>query len=429
MKTIGLAATITAFQVSGLRAQDQKAERPNIVLIMADDLGYEGLSCNGGQSYETPVLDQLAQTGVRFTHCYSQPLCTPSRVQIMTGKYNFRNYKMFGYLDPGQTTFGNILKESGYATCIAGKWQLGNGIEAPHHTGFDEYCLWQIYATRAGKDVRGPRYADPKVHVNGSVLEGTDGKYGPDVFVDFINDFITENKDKPFFVYYPMVLTHDPFVPTPASDEWETDRYKKDKSLFKDMVEYMDYSIGRIVEHLDELGIRDNTLIIFTGDNGSPRQITSLLNGNEIKGGKSYMTDAGTHVPLIANWPGTIPIGMVSDDLIDFSDFLPTLAEIGKAKIPQHLKPDGRSFYPQLTGTKGNPRDWVYVYYWGRGRDVFKTREFARDKQFKLYDDGSFFDVVNDPLELKPITDESHSIDMVKAKQKLSEVLKNIKSN
>nr|NQU88916.1 sulfatase-like hydrolase/transferase [Bacteroidota bacterium] len=427
VKILILSVFILTLPYIALIAQEQKTNRPNIILIMADDLGYEGLGCNGGQSYSTPKLDQLASTGIRFEHCYSQPLCTPSRVQIMTGRYNFRNYKMFGYLDPGETTFGNILKDAGYVTCIAGKWQLGNGIEGPNHAGFDEYCLWQIYTRVAGKYVLGPRYADPKVYINGKVLENTKGEYGPDIFVDFINDFILENKDKSFFVYYPMVLTHDPFVPTPDSEEWENDRYKKDKKLFKDMVEYMDKSIGRIIDNLDELGLRENTLIIFIGDNGSPRQIKSKFNDGWIQGGKAFMTDAGTHVPLIANWPGTIPSGLVSDDLIDFSDFLPTLTEIGRTDIPEYLVIDGQSFYPQLKGEIGNPREWVFSHYWGRGRDVFKTREFVRDKRYKLYNDGKFFDILNDSLEENPIPEEMITEKLGAIKLRLQNVLDNMK--
>jgi len=415
--------------LSGLKnyAQQQDLNRPNIILIMADDFGYEGLGCNGGQSYSTPEIDKLAETGIRFENCYSQPLCTPSRVQIMTGRYNFRNYIMFGYLHPGEVTFGNVLKEAGYATCIAGKWQLGNGIESPFHNGFDEYCLWQIYALEAGKDARGPRYADPKVYVNGTVAENTRGKYGPDLFVDFINEFIRQNKDNPFFVYYPMVLTHDPFYPTPDSKEWEEDRYKKDKKFFKDMVEYMDKSVGCIVANLEELGLRENSLIIFTGDNGSPKQIKSKWNDDWIQGGKSHTTDAGTHVPLIVNWPGTIQHGLVSDDLIDFSDFFPTLVEIGMADIPENLIIDGRSFYSQLKGEEGIPREWVYVYYWGRGRNVFNTREFARDKRYKLYDDGKFYDTENDPLEQNPLTEEKCSDELLNIKSQLQSVLEDIR--
>lgn len=383
-----------------------KINKPNIILIMADDLGYECIGCYGGQSYKTPVLDQLTKTGVRFQHCYSQPLCTPSRVQIMTGRYNFRNYKMFGYLDLPEITFGHVLKETGYNTCIAGKWQLGNGIEGPYHAGFNEYCLWQIYSNIAGKGVAGSRYADPKIYQNGKVLKNTKGKYGPDIFCNYILDFIERNKSKPFFIYYPMALIHGPFVPTPDSQDWMKHNYKNDKKYFSDMVTYMDKIIGRIVNKLEELDVREKTLILFTGDNGTDRRIQSRINGDLLQGGKSLMTDAGTHVPLIASWQGMIPENSVCYDLIDFTDFMPTLEAIANTALPEKVKIDGRSFPPQLYGKKGNPREWVFTHYWGYGRDIMKTRRCVRNKQWKLYDDGSFFNVSSDPLEQNPIRSE-----------------------
>ena len=151
------------------RHSDPSRKSPNIILIMSDDMGYECLSCNGSTSYSTPELDKLAAEGIRFTHCYSQPKCTPSRVKIMTGKYNYKNYIDFGYLDPGEQTFGNILRDAGYKTMVAGKWQL-NGVntnepecgdlQRPDHFGFDEYCLWWL-------DEKGPRYVNPRIVQNG----------------------------------------------------------------------------------------------------------------------------------------------------------------------------------------------------------------------------------------------------------------------
>ena len=228
---------------------------PNIVYMMADDLGYEALSCNGGLSCQTPYLDRLAADGMRFTHCYSQPVCTPTRVQIMTGRYNFRNYTQFGFLELNEKTFAHYLKEAGYATCIVGKWQLGNGIEAPHLEGFDEYCLWQIYNHIAGQDKRGGRYADPKLYQNGKVLDSNEGLYGPDIINDYALSFMRRNRNQPFLLYYPMILTHDPFVPTPDSPEWEEDRSQKDTSYFRDMVIYTDRLVQNIREEIEKLGL------------------------------------------------------------------------------------------------------------------------------------------------------------------------------
>ena len=254
-------------------------DRPNIILIMADDMGYECVRANGGTSFQTPALDELAKTGVRFEHCYSQPLCTPSRVQIMTGIYNVRNYVKFGVLDRKQRTFAQVLKEAGYATCIAGKWQLGNEGDAPQHFGFDESCLWQHTRGARDRKKRDTRYPNPHVEVNGKAVDYTNGEYGPDLVSDFLCEFMARNKDKPLLAYYPMILPHNPFVPTPDSKD---PKCRDNQTNFQDMVAHIDKVVGKIAAKLDELGIRDNTLVLFTGDNGTAGAIRSQLNGREV---------------------------------------------------------------------------------------------------------------------------------------------------
>ncbi|MFQ6035780.1 MAG: sulfatase-like hydrolase/transferase, partial [Sedimentisphaerales bacterium] len=224
--------TVVSFSIQGCASNSGRLagkapyDKPNIVLIMADDLGYECLGCYGSTSYQTPFLDELARTGMRFEHCYSQPLCTPSRVKIMTGQYNFRNYTDFGVLGPKQKTFGHLLQDAGYVTCVAGKWQLYGSVNQrpevrgtgslPNQAGFDEHCLWQI-------EKRGSRYKDPLIVQNGKYRKDLLGKYGPDVFSDYILDFIERHRNKPFFVYFPMVLVHGPFVPTPDQASFDVD--------------------------------------------------------------------------------------------------------------------------------------------------------------------------------------------------------------
>ncbi|MEX0867977.1 MAG: sulfatase-like hydrolase/transferase, partial [Pirellulales bacterium] len=197
-----------------LAAPLSATERPNVVLIMTDDMGYEAVSSNGSESCHTPNLDKLAAEGVRFTNAFANPICTPSRVKIMTGQYNVRNYVKFGELDRGQTTFAHQLKKAGYVTCIAGKWQLGSQVDAPRHFGFDEACLWQHTRPRErgadGKKVDS-RFVNPRLEINGVEKDYDNGEYGPQVCTVFICDFIETNKDKPFAVYYPMLLTHCPF--------------------------------------------------------------------------------------------------------------------------------------------------------------------------------------------------------------------------
>jgi len=399
------AAILSIHPHHAVLAADQKRV-PNIVLILADDLGYECLGANGGKSYRTPRLDALAAGGMRFEHCYSQPLCTPSRVQLMTGRYNQRNYIRFGLLDPQDTTFGQVFRRAGYATCIAGKWQLGGGLDAPHKAGFDEYCLWQL--TLRGKNLAS-RYPNPTLEQNGKILNDLGGKYGPDVVCDFVADFIARHKDKPFFVYYPMILPHYPHEPTPDSADWDpkapgldVEHKQGPVRYFADMVAYMDKLVGRVEDALEKNGLRDNTLILFTGDNGTHRGIASEVRNGSVIGGKGSMTDAGTHVPLVANWPGTVPSGKVSDDLVDFSDFVPTLCDVCGIEKPTDLSLDGRSFAPQLRGQPGRPREWVYCWYEREGRRD-RARQFVRTKRCKLYGDGRFYDVAADPLEQQPL--------------------------
>ena len=243
------------------QAPIEQSSKPNVILIMADDIGFECLSINGSVSYKTPVLDSLATHGINFTKAISQPLCTPSRVKIMTGKFNYKNYDYFTYLNPKEKSFGNLFKENGYKTAIVGKWQL-NGIvhklegfddnTRPNHFGFDEYSLWQLTKTKS----YGERFANPYIEQNGKILPRDENAYGPDIVSNYAIDFIKRNRDQPFFIYYPMLLVHSPFVPTPDSPEWQSldTRSKQENRFFIDMVAYMDKIVGKIVNELKNQG-------------------------------------------------------------------------------------------------------------------------------------------------------------------------------
>jgi arylsulfatase A len=400
------------------------AKKPNIILIMADDVSWECFSCYGAEDYKTPNIDALAAKGIRFNHCYSTPICTTSRVKIMTGQYNFRNYTHFGYLNPEEKTFGHLLKDAGYKTAIAGKWQL-NGLyhkaegsqdaARPVKAGFDEYCLWQV-TTQKGGERGGERFWSPPLEQNGKFLTKrvNHEKYGPDIMSDFVCDFIDRNQNEPFFVYYPTVLVHDPFVPTPDNigDRPRTHDSNKApkgeaarKENFVAMVAYLDKIVGKIVKKVDEVGQLDNTIILFTADNGTNVSLTSRWKGQDIKGGKGGTTDMGTHVPLVASWKGQSPEGLVSNDLIDFTDFYATFAQAAGLTLGKDDPIDGRSFLPQLQGEKGQPRDWVlchYQPYWGR----FPGSQYVRNQTHKLYRDGGFFNVPNDLKEANALTPE-----------------------
>ena len=392
-----LLAFIFAAATPGVCAATASSPKPNIILIMADDFGYECVTANGGESYQTPNLDRLAGTGMRFEQCHVQPLCTPTRVQLMTGIYNVRNYIEFGAMDPKATTFAHLLKRAGYATGVFGKWQIGIERDSPQKFGFDEAFLWWHMR-------RASRYPNPGFEHNG-VAKEFKGGYGPKVVNDFAVDFITRHKGGPFFLYYPMMLTHGPFQPTPDSPDWDpsfSERDGHDLKHFADMTAYMDKMVGELVAKLDALGLREDTLILFLGDNGTAREVTSQYKGQAYPGGKGGSTARGTHVPLIANWPGRIPAGKVNADLIASTDFLPTICEAAGAALPETLPPDGRSFLPQLLGGKGNPREWAYFWYAPDGGAKPKY-EFAMSTGYKLYRDGTFVDLARDPFEEKPL--------------------------
>lgn len=398
-------------------------DKPNIILVMADDVSWEAFSCYGAEDYQTPNIDQLAANGIRFNHCYSTPICTPSRVKLMTGQYNFRNYTHFGYLNPKEKTFGHLLQSAGYKTAIAGKWQL-NGLynslpghkdnTRPHKAGFDEYMLWQVTTGKRPADSGGERFWSPPLEHNGKfvTVEENLNKYGPDLLTDFICNFMEKNRKQPFFVYYPMVLVHDPFVPTPDTigDAPRTQAANKQpkgkearKANFVAMVQYTDKLIGRIGAKVKQLGLAENTIIMFTADNGTHPSITSRWQGQDITGGKGGMKDMGTHVPFVASWPGTAPQGAVYDDLVEFTDFYTTFAEAAGIKLGKEDPIDGRSFLPRLRGEKGNPRDWVLCHYQPYWNKI--PGQFARTERFKLYRDGRFYEVPKDLREQNDLAD------------------------
>ena len=395
MKFTSVLTTLAALLLGAFTAQAN--DQPNIILIMADDMGYEALSSNGSESCKSPNLDKLAAKGVRFTNCFSNPICTPSRVKLMTGQYNVRNYVKFGWLDREQTTFAHQLKAAGYATAIAGKWQLGRDKDSPQHFGFEQSCLWQH--TRSGRSNEDGknidrRFVNPQLEFSGVEKDFTNGEYGPQVCTDFICDFIDKNKKKPFLVYYPMILTHCPFDPTPDSTDWDPKRlgsttYKGDRNdpqrHFRDMVAYADKAVGQIVSQLGKSGVRDNTLIIFTGDNGTDTPIVTPWNGKKVLGGKGTMSDTGTRVPLIVNWPAGIrKAGRVVDDLVEFTDVFPTICEVTTAKLPKNHPGDGASIVPVLRNQAGaRKKDWVYIWY--------RKQVMVRNKQYSFVakQDGS----------------------------------------
>ena len=377
---------VLSFAVYSLSA----ADKPNIVMIMADDLGYEVIGANGCTSYKTPEIDKIAAAGLRFENCFANPLCTPSRVKLMTGMSNVRNYVKFGLLPTNQITFGNLLKKAGYKTCIAGKWQLGSTKGLPQKFGFDEACLWQHTRGRVRDGKFDTRFSNPQLEINNEEKQFNNGEFGPDIVNDFVLNFIEKNKDEPFFVYYPMILTHCPFIPTPNSPDYDpkskgSPTYKGDAKYYGDMDNYCDKLVGKVKKKLEELGIADNTLLIFTGDNGTDKPVVTEFNGMKVPGGKGQVDDNGTRVPLVISWPAVIKAPRVSDELVDFSDFLPTFCELAGVKLPTDRTYDGVSLVPSLKGESTRVKPHVYIWYTGKvmaRNKKYMYRKIKKEEEF-----------------------------------------------
>lgn len=398
---------------------------PNLVFIMVDDLGKDWIGCYGADNIETPHINALADRGMKFHNVYSMPQCTPTRTTLLTGQYPYRTGWTnhwdvprwgVGYFDwEKYTTYSQLLKNAGYKTAIAGKWQINNfrvESNALEKHGFDDWCVWTGY--EAGNPKSGKRYWDPYIHTRkGS--KTYEGKFGPDLYCDFLVEFIQKHRDQPHMVYFPMALTHGPLVHTPDEPKASTKLEKQ-----KAMVRYTDNLVGRIVSAYDQLDLRENTVIIFTTDNGSGGGVRGTINGVRPSGGKASNFEGGICEPFIVSQPGTIDSGAETDALVDFSDLLPTFCDLAGAKIPADLMIDGRSFAPLLRGdADDSPRDWILAMGHGaatqdesgvRGRTDYFHR-VLRDKRYKIWTDDNgnivkLFDLQNDPGEQQNLIDE-----------------------
>lgn len=386
--------------------------RPNIVFILADDYGLDGVGCYGSDRFKgkTPNLDRLASEGIRFTHAYSEPLCGPTRVTIHTGRYVFRsggttNQNAGRPSSTKEPALARSLRQAGYVTGMAGKWrQVG---ETPGAWGYEE---WITDPTAGGW------YWKNSYTKNGEPIETKQEIYFPDVCMDFTRDFFQRHRDRPFFFYFPTHLIHGPILRTPDSKPGTKDYYE-------DNVAYLDKQVGSIVAALEKLGLRQKTLLLFAGDNGTARfgSDQSYLNGRKINGQKGTMLEGGSRVPFIASWAGTTPAGRVNHDLIDFTDLFPTFVELAGGRMPAGLKMDGRSFVPQLRGAAGSSRDWIFVQ--------LGARWFVRERGFKLTEGGELFDMSDAPFVEKPVPAAGAPAAAQAARVRLQAVLDELKPN
>ena len=405
LKTAGvtMAALSLPKWLAAATAETPGRRRPNIIMILADDVGLGDVGCYGGE-FKTPHLDALAAGGTRFEYSYAAPLCGPSRCQLLTGRYPFRtglnSNGRSNVIHPGrEIMIPTVMKKAGYATASVGKWgQLALG---PGEWGFDEYLVFP-------GNGRYWREQTKEYTVNGKVTELTDGQYLPDLMHQFLAEFLTKHKDDPFFVYYPLSHIHTPYVRTPDSQP-----NASPKQLYVDNITYMDKLVGQLIAELERLKLRDNTLVIFAGDNGS--RGSSTINGRPIHGSKDTILEGGSRVPLIVNWPGTTPAGSVNHDLTDFSDFFATFSELGGAPLPAGVTLDSHSFAPQIKGQKGTPREWVYVELNGDN--------YVRNARFKLTNNRALFDLKDAPFAEIPIPADTPDAAAQTARKQLQKVL------
>jgi arylsulfatase A len=392
------------------------AKRPNILFIFGDDCGIDAIGCYGSDRAKslTPNIDALAKSGTRFERGYSTPLCGPSRCVVMTGRYGFRSGGLTNQTagNPkftSEPSLAKVLKSAGYVTGMAGKWRQMS--DSPGDWGFDEYItdptaggyFWKTSYTKNGQEVT----SDKEI-------------YYPDAGSDFAVDFLTRHKDHPFYFYLSEHLIHGPILRTPDSKEGASANQHYD-----DNIAYLDKTVAKLVGALDKLGLRENTVILFSTDNGTsrvgytpehnPNDLSGKIGGRAVHGQKGQLLEGGSRVPFIANWKGTLPGGKVSSDLIDFSDLLPTFAELAGAKLPADVKFDGRSFAPQLRGQTGSPREWIFVQL-GAGW-------YVRDDGWKLNEKGELFSMKDAPFVEAPVPADSTDPAAQAARKRLQAVL------
>lgn len=370
-------------------------DRPNIILIVVDDMGRDWVSCYGA-ACQTPHLDRLAKQGVRYVTAWCMPICTPTRVTLLTGQYPFRHgwTRHFDVPRLGGdglswtkfTTIARVLQGSGYATAIGGKWQinhLGRQPDALKQHGFDEHCVWT--GADEGRSETEERYWNGHVMTNG---QRQTVAYGPDTINAFLMDFIRRKKERPFFVYYPMLLAHGPHSVTPENKE---NPPAEKSALYEGNVQYMDRLVGQLISAVDSEGLAKNTLVVFTADNGSA--VAGVLNGKPFESGKAREADLGAHVPFIVRAPFLTEGDRVSRDLIDLTDLFPTFLELANIETPAGITLDGRSFIPSLRGSEDpfEKRNWIY--------SQLGDFRMIRDWQHLVDNKGNFHDLTEDPLQ------------------------------
>ncbi len=385
-------------------AQGNQLKKPNIIFILADDLGIGDVGCYGADNYKTPNIDKLASQGIRFMNAYTAPLCGPSRATILTGRHLFRtgatNQDATGLMKPTVEIFQpTYLKKGGYVTASIGKW--GQLPLEPSDFGFDDYLKFKGSGKYWNTQTGGDTYL-----LNGKEIKLNDREYLPDVMHRHLVDFITQHRNQTFYVYYSLSHVHSEILPTP-------DSRPESKNMYADNISYMDKLVGQLRTELDRLKLSENTILVFFGDNGTAKGHANeaTIGGKRLVGEKGTMLEGGNLEPLIVYWPGITPKGKVSNDLISAVDFVPTFSEIAGVKLPEDKILDGQSFNAQLHGEKGNPRSSIFVQ--------LANNWYVRNSGWKLNQSGELFEMSKAPFEEIAVPADTKNPEAVAARASL----------
>ena len=430
LKPLAFVAVFSAVLSSLLGA----TAKPNIVYILADDLGFAELGCNGADKYKTPNIDALANAGVRFTRFYTVPLCGPSRALILTGRYGFRSgavtqdacKTIIRTGEKAEVMIPTVLKKAGYASALIGKWGQLTPSGDPSDWGFDHELYykgsgmyWNSKVAKPmseGGEVRG----DPDTYVlDGKTVSVKDDEYIPDLLHKDATAWMEAQKGRPFFLYYSLSQVHGEIMPTPDSapaPKGESNNQRAQR-LLADNIVYMDKLVGKLVAELDRLKLRENTLIVFMGDNGSTKSaaVDATIGGRRIEGEKGSMKEGGGLVPFFAYWPGVMVSGKVNDNVADASDLLPTFAEIAGAPLPTGRVIDGRSLVSQFKGDTKSPRTWAFCQ--------LSNNYYVREAGWKLDQSGTLYDMKDAPFQEVAVAADSKDAAAIAARQRLSAAL------
>lgn len=393
-----------------------QSEKPNIIVIFADDLGYGDLGSYGHPTIQTKYLDRMAQEGMRFTQFYvGASICTPSRAALLTGRLPVRSGmsgsknsgnviypRSTGGLPTSEITIAEALKAKNYKTAIIGKWHLGHLPEfLPLNHGFDYY-----FGIPYSNDMLPPRYKkapELPLYENKKIIEnGPDQRYLTKRYTKKAIQFITENKEVPFFLYYPNNFPHTPLF---TSEEFAN---SSKRGLYGDVVEELDWSVGQILKTLKELNLEKKTLVIFTSDNGPwLREKDEGGSAGLLFEGKASTYEGGYRVPAIAWWPGMIPANKTSTAIVNAMDLFPTILDLAGAPLPDDRKLDGFDIFPVLTGTEKEINDVVFYYLRdelyairkGNWKAHFITKPSYKKVDPVFHDKPLLFNINKDPSE------------------------------